>query len=36
MGHLEQVSGRIGTLGSVTTSVAYSSPVPARAIPPAG
>lgn len=36
MGHLEQVSGRIGTLGSVTTSVAYSSPVAARAIPPAG
>jgi Lrp/AsnC family leucine-responsive transcriptional regulator len=36
MRHLEQVSGRIGTLGSVTTSVAYSSPVPARPIPPAG
>jgi Lrp/AsnC family leucine-responsive transcriptional regulator len=36
MRHLEQVSGRIGTLGSVTTSIAYSSPVPARAIPPAG
>jgi Lrp/AsnC family leucine-responsive transcriptional regulator len=36
MRHLEQVGGRIGTLGSVTTSVAYSSPVPARAIPPAG
>jgi Lrp/AsnC family leucine-responsive transcriptional regulator len=36
MGHLEQVSGRIGTLGSVTTSVAYSSPVPPRPIPPAG
>jgi Lrp/AsnC family transcriptional regulator, leucine-responsive regulatory protein len=32
MRHLEQVSGRIGTLGSVTTSVAYSSPVPGRAI----
>ncbi len=36
MRHLEQVSGRIGTLGSVTTSIAYSSPVPARPIPPAG
>ena len=36
MGHLEQVSGRIGTLGSVTTSVVYSSPLLPRAIlPPA-
>ena len=34
MRHLEQVSGRIGTLGSVTTSVSYSSPVPPRAIVP--
>ena len=34
MRHLEQVSGRIGTLGSVTTSVSYSSPFPARSITP--
>jgi Lrp/AsnC family leucine-responsive transcriptional regulator len=32
MAHLEEVSGRIGTLGSVTTSVVYSSPLPRRAI----
>ncbi|GAA2439991.1 Lrp/AsnC family transcriptional regulator [Streptomyces pulveraceus] len=32
MGHLEEVSGRIGALGSVTTSVVYSSPLPRRAI----
>lgn len=32
MSHLEEVSGRIGTLGSVTTSVVYSSPLPRRAI----
>jgi Lrp/AsnC family leucine-responsive transcriptional regulator len=32
MRHLEQVSGRVGTLGSVTTSVSYSSPFPTRAI----
>src|SRR6185295_4453798 len=30
MRHLEQINGRIGALGSVTTSVAYSSPIPAR------
>jgi Lrp/AsnC family leucine-responsive transcriptional regulator len=37
MGHLEQVSGRIGTLGSVTTSVVYSSPLtPRPLLPPAG
>ena len=30
MRHLEEVSGRIGGLGSVTTSVAYSSPLPRR------
>src|SRR3954453_19411992 len=30
MKHLEEVSGRIGTLGSVTTSVVYSSPLPRR------
>jgi len=32
MRHLEEISGRIGTLGSVTTSVVYSSPLPRRAI----
>ena len=32
MSHLEQVAGRIGALGSVTTSVVYSSPLPRRAI----
>ncbi len=36
MRHLEQVSGRVGTLGSVTTSVSYSSPFPARPIVPPG
>ncbi|MFH7339154.1 Lrp/AsnC family transcriptional regulator [Streptomyces sp. KHY 26] len=30
--HLEEVSGRIGGLGSVTTSVVYSSPLPHRPI----
>ncbi|NEA52514.1 Lrp/AsnC family transcriptional regulator [Streptomyces sp. SID10815] len=30
MRHLEEVSGRIGALGSVTTSVVYSSPLPRR------
>ena len=34
MRHLEQVSGTIGTLGSVTTSIAYSSTVPTRPIAP--
>lgn len=34
MRDLERISGRIGTMGSVTTSVAYSSPIPARAIVP--
>lgn len=34
MRHLEQIGGRIGALGSVTTSVVYSSPVPGRAILP--
>ncbi len=29
MRHLEEVSGRISSLGSVTTSVVYSSPLPA-------
>ena len=32
MRHLEQINGRIGALGSVTTSVAYSSPIPARPV----
>ncbi|MFF4756830.1 Lrp/AsnC family transcriptional regulator [Streptomyces sp. NPDC002514] len=32
MRHLEEVSGRIGGLGSVTTSVVYSSPLPRRPI----
>ncbi|MDR6972340.1 Lrp/AsnC family transcriptional regulator [Leifsonia shinshuensis] len=34
MRHLEQLSGRVGTLGSVTTSVSYSSPFPTRTIVP--
>ena len=34
MKHLEQVSGRIGALGSVTTSVVYSSPLPPRPLLP--
>lgn len=34
MRHLEQVTGRIGTMGAVTTSVAYSSPVVARPVRP--
>ncbi|MEU8617640.1 Lrp/AsnC family transcriptional regulator [Streptomyces sp. NPDC048623] len=32
MRHLEEISGRIGALGSVTTSVVYSSPLPRRPI----
>jgi len=37
MRHLEEISGQVGTLGSVTTSVSYSSPFPARpVVPPAG
>jgi len=32
MSHLEEVSGRIGALGSVTTSVVYSSPLPRRPV----
>ena len=37
MRHLEEVTGRIAGLGSVTTSVVYSSPLTGRAIsgPPA-
>lgn len=35
MQHLERVSGRIGSLGNVTTSVVYSSPLlPRPLIPP--
>jgi Lrp/AsnC family leucine-responsive transcriptional regulator len=34
MRHLEQVTGRLGAMGSVTTSVAYSSPVVARPVTP--
>jgi Lrp/AsnC family leucine-responsive transcriptional regulator len=30
MRHLEEVTGRIGGLGAVTTSVVYSSPLPWR------
>ncbi|MGD3111016.1 Lrp/AsnC family transcriptional regulator [Streptomyces sp. YGL11-2] len=32
MRHLEEVSGRIGALGSVTTSMVYSSPLPRRPV----
>jgi Lrp/AsnC family leucine-responsive transcriptional regulator len=32
MRHLEEVAGRISGLGSVTTSVVYSSPLPGRSI----
>ncbi|MEU9101929.1 Lrp/AsnC family transcriptional regulator [Streptomyces sp. NPDC048361] len=32
MSHLEEISGKIGTLGAVTTSVVYSSPLPRRSI----
>ncbi|MFG1608669.1 Lrp/AsnC family transcriptional regulator [Actinoplanes sp. NPDC049265] len=32
MRHLEEVAGRIGGLGSVTTSVVYSSPLTGRAV----
>lgn len=32
MSHLEGVTGKIGALGSVTTSVVYSSPLPRRAV----
>jgi Lrp/AsnC family transcriptional regulator, leucine-responsive regulatory protein len=34
MKHLEQVGGKIGALGSVTTSVVYSSPLPPRPLLP--
>lgn len=32
MNHLEEIAGKIGTLGSVTTSVVYSSPLRQRPI----
>jgi Lrp/AsnC family leucine-responsive transcriptional regulator len=32
MRHLEEVTGRIGALGSVTTSIVYSSPLPRRPV----
>ncbi|MFD0367008.1 Lrp/AsnC family transcriptional regulator [Streptomyces sp. NPDC127114] len=32
MRHLEEISGKVGALGSVTTSVVYSSPLPRRPI----
>lgn len=32
MAHLEQVAGKVGALGSVTTSIVYSSPLPRRAV----
>ncbi|TJZ59251.1 Lrp/AsnC family transcriptional regulator [Streptomyces piniterrae] len=32
MRHLEELSGRIGALGAVTTSVVYSSPLPRRPV----
>ncbi|MEU3755573.1 Lrp/AsnC family transcriptional regulator [Streptomyces olivoreticuli] len=32
MRHLEEVAGRIGALGAVTTSVVYSSPLARRAL----
>ena len=34
MGHLEQVTTRIGALGAVATNVVYSSPIPGRPIQP--
>ena len=35
MRDLERISGRLATLGGITTSVVYSSPVPSRHITPA-
>lgn len=34
MAHLEEVTGRIAGLGSVTTSIVYSSPLPRRPLSP--
>ncbi|WP_305789580.1 Lrp/AsnC family transcriptional regulator [Symbioplanes lichenis] len=36
MRHLEEVTGRISGLGSVTTSVVYSSPLTGRSVAPPG
>jgi Lrp/AsnC family leucine-responsive transcriptional regulator len=35
MRDLERITGRLATLGSITTSVVYSSPLPSRPITPA-
>jgi Lrp/AsnC family leucine-responsive transcriptional regulator len=35
MAVLEEVAGRIGQLGSITTNIVYSSPLPSRAVTPA-
>ena len=35
MRHLEEITGRVGGLGAVTTSVVYSSPLPRRSVLPA-
>ena len=35
MADLERITGRLATLGSITTSVVYSSPIPSRHIEPA-
>jgi Lrp/AsnC family transcriptional regulator, leucine-responsive regulatory protein len=35
MRHLEEVTGRISSLGGVTTTVVYSSPLPSRDLDPA-
>jgi Lrp/AsnC family leucine-responsive transcriptional regulator len=35
MTDLERITGKLATLGSITTSVVYSSPLPSRRIPPA-
>ncbi|GAA2508405.1 Lrp/AsnC family transcriptional regulator [Streptomyces gobitricini] len=32
MRHLEEIAGKVGVLGSVTTSVVYSSPLPRRPV----
>jgi Lrp/AsnC family leucine-responsive transcriptional regulator len=32
MRHLEEITGRIGGLGGVTTSVVYSTPLPRRSV----
>lgn len=36
MGHLEQITGRLASLGAITTSVVYSTPLPGRAVEPRG